>query len=264
MKGFLGSKVSMKLILAIACAFSLMTCTPKKEKWIFILAGQSNMAGRGVVEPQDTITDPRIFTINDSMKVALAKEPLHFYEPTLAGVGSGFSFAKNLIGQLPKNVEIVLVPCAVGGSSIDQWVNDSAHRKVKLYSNFKKRVAFAKTLGTVKAILWHQGESDANHRSLPHYQNALDMLFQNFRTDVGNEKLPILVGELGEYAEPEEKNNNWKALNKILHDIADKDHNVFVVSSEGLTSNPDKVHFNTESQRELGKRFAEEYIKILK
>ena len=38
---------------------------PDKENvWVFILAGQSNMAGRGLVEPQDTIHDSRVFSIN--------------------------------------------------------------------------------------------------------------------------------------------------------------------------------------------------------
>jgi hypothetical protein len=38
----------------------------KQNVWMFILAGQSNMAGRGIVEPQDTVPDKRILTINKS------------------------------------------------------------------------------------------------------------------------------------------------------------------------------------------------------
>ena len=38
---------------------------PSKENlWVFILAGQTNMAGRGKVEPMYTIPDPRILTNN--------------------------------------------------------------------------------------------------------------------------------------------------------------------------------------------------------
>ena len=36
----------------------------KEETLVFILAGQSNMAGRGLVEVIDTISSQRIFTIN--------------------------------------------------------------------------------------------------------------------------------------------------------------------------------------------------------
>src|SRR5690349_3264118 len=95
---------------------------PKKENtWVFILAGQSNMAGRGQVEPADTIPNERIFTINQKGEVITAKEPLHFYEPNNTGLGSGLAFAKTLINQVPDSVSILLIPTAVGGSSISQW-----------------------------------------------------------------------------------------------------------------------------------------------
>ena len=36
----------------------------KHNLWVFLLAGQSNMAGRGFVEPVDTMPDPRILTVS--------------------------------------------------------------------------------------------------------------------------------------------------------------------------------------------------------
>ncbi len=251
-----------KSILLLVAFFIFFGCTPKKEKWIFILAGQSNMAGRGLVEPKDTITDAGIFTLDKEMELVVAKEPLHFYEPKLTGLDCGLSFAKELRSQLPTNIEIVLIPCAVGGSSIDQWLNDSSHRNVKLYSNFKHRVNHAKSIGSIKGILWHQGESDAHPTKLPLYQNKLEQLFQKFRTDIADDRLPILVGELGDYAEPKERNNNWKALNDILYKVVEKDENISIISSKGLKSNPDMVHFNSEAQRELGRRFAKKFLKV--
>src|SRR4028119_531505 len=54
---------------------------PSKENvWVFILAGQSNMAGRGFVEPQDTLPSERVLTIKANGQLVFAKEPLHFYE----------------------------------------------------------------------------------------------------------------------------------------------------------------------------------------
>lgn len=252
------------IVILFLFIFIFWECTPKKEKWVFILAGQSNMAGRGIIEPQDTISDSSIFTLNKKMKLEIAKEPLHFYEPKLMGLDCGLSFAKELRLHIPKHVEIILVPCAVGASSIDQWLGDSLHRNVKLYSNFKERMAYAKGFGTVKGILWHQGESDAHQYKLPKYQEKIEKLFQNFRSDVGNDKVVILAGELGNYSEPEERNKNWKALNTILHKMTKKDKNLTIISSKGLKSNPDKIHFNSEAQRELGKRYAKQYLTIQK
>src|SRR6476660_10145705 len=73
----------------------------KENVWVFIMAGQSNMAGRGIVEPEDTISNNRILSINKDGQIIIAKEPLHFYEPTLTGLDCGLSFAKALIKKIP-------------------------------------------------------------------------------------------------------------------------------------------------------------------
>src|SRR5687767_13223392 len=76
----------------------------KKNVWVFLMAGQSNMAGRGLVEPQDTISDTRILTISKDNEIVLAKEPLHYYEPSRTGLDCGLSFARTLLRSVPKNV----------------------------------------------------------------------------------------------------------------------------------------------------------------
>jgi hypothetical protein len=46
---------------------------PKKKKvWVFVMAGQSNMAGRGQVLPEDTTTNERILAINRNGDLVLA------------------------------------------------------------------------------------------------------------------------------------------------------------------------------------------------
>jgi len=124
---------------------------PAKENlWVFILAGQSNMAGRALVEPQDTIPSERILTINRSGEIIIAKEPLHFYEPSMAGLDCGLSFAKTIIKQMPDSLSILLIPTAVGGSSISEWLGDSLFRKVQLLTNFNEKVQLGNKYGRVK------------------------------------------------------------------------------------------------------------------
>ncbi len=62
------------------------TIINKENIWVFIMAGQSNMAGRGIVEPEDTVPDKRILSINKDGQIIIAKEPLHFYEPERTGL----------------------------------------------------------------------------------------------------------------------------------------------------------------------------------
>src|ERR1035437_8253013 len=90
---------------------------PDKENvWVFILAGQSNMAGRALVEPQDTLSNPRIMTINAKGLLILAKEPLHFQQPSSEGLDCGLSFGRKMLEQIPPNIKILIIPTAIGGT----------------------------------------------------------------------------------------------------------------------------------------------------
>ena len=63
-------------------AIEKVKALPAKESfYIFLLAGQSNMAGRGFVEAEDTLSDPRVLSLNKNNEWVYAKEPLHYYEP---------------------------------------------------------------------------------------------------------------------------------------------------------------------------------------
>jgi hypothetical protein len=229
----------------------------KENIWVFIMTGQSNMAGRGIVEPEDTIPDKRILSINKDEQIVIAKEPLHFYESERTGLDCGLSFAKTLLKKIPDSVSILIIPTAVGGSSISQWLGDSVYRDVKLFSNFLSRVEIAKQNGIIKGILWHQGESDANEKDIPLYKQRLHLLFSKFRSAIGNNELPVLLGELGSFSE---NPVNFNLINKAIHDYAAEDRNSRVISSKDLKDKGDHLHFNSKGQRTMGKRFAKTYL----
>jgi hypothetical protein len=234
----------------------------KNDLWVFILAGQSNMAGRAFVTPNDTIIDSRILSINKNGELIYAKEPLHFYEPNKTGLDCGLSFGKNLIKKVPANVSILLIPTAIGGSSISQWIGDSLHRNVKLFTNFAQKIELAKHYGIIKGILWHQGETDADKNESQLYTKRLSILFKNFRTIIENDSLPILLGELGSYS----KNPmQWDKINNCIRDYSLIDENSVIVKTADLKQLGDFEHFNSKSVRILGKRFARAYnIKMSK
>lgn len=244
-------------------SLSIISFGQKKDKtWVFIMAGQSNMAGRGAIDFNpfngDTITNQRIQTINENGEIVLAKEPLHFYEPKMAGLDCGLSFARTLLSSIPKDVTILLIPTAVGGSSIRKWIDDSVHRGVSLWSNFKDKVEVAKKYGTIKGILWHQGEADANANGIPVYAKNLKTLFSKMRAEVGQKKLPIIMGELGYFSKT--VNEQFMKINGVMHQYATKDKRSAVVETKGLDHKGDNLHFNSEGQRELGKRYATVFV----
>lgn len=233
---------------------------PAKENvWVFILAGQSNMAGRGKVEPVDTIPDIRIFTINKEGELLLAKEPLHFYEPAATGLDCGLSFGKELLKHIPDRISVLIIPTAVGGSSISQWINDSTFRNVTLMTNFKEKIKIGQKYGTIKGILWHQGENDATtQETIEIYNKQLQKLFAIFRNEIANNELPIIIGELGSFSKTDD---NWQAINSKIEEYIETDPNAYLIKTNDLKDKGDKVHFDSEGLREIGRRFAGQFVK---
>ena len=233
---------------------------PAKENvWVFILAGQSNMAGRGKVEPVDTIPDIRVFTINKEGELLLAKEPLHFYEPAATGLDCGLSFGKELLKHIPDSISVLIIPTAVGGSSISQWINDSTFRNVTLMTNFKEKIEIGQKYGTIKGILWHQGENDATtQETIEIYDKQLQKLFTLFRNAIDNSQLPIIIGELGSFSKTDD---NWQAINSKIEEYIKTDPNSYLIKTNDLKDKGDKVHFDSEGLREIGRRFAGQFVK---
>lgn len=227
--------------------------TPKSKAkfFLYLLAGQSNMAGRGAVTSADTIGDPRILTLNRDGEWEIAKDPIHF-DKDVAGVGPGLSFAKEMLKK-DSSIMIGLIPCAAGGSSIDNWLNDTYWEQTRSYpwNNALLRTRLAMTSGSLKGILWHQGEADAGAEKLASYQDKLVLLVQKFRKVFHQSKLPFIAGELPSF------NKLATAFNVALY-AAKKQLTFFeIVSGADLTAMPDGLHIDAASQRILGKRYAE-------
>ncbi len=232
----------------------------KKDVWVFIMAGQSNMAGRAAIESEDTLCNERILTINEKDEIIVAKEPLHFYEPSMRGLDAGISFSNKLLESIPPTVSILLMPAAVGGSSIKQWLGDSLHRGIMLLSNLKSKMLLGEKYGTIKAILWHQGESDATRLGVNGYQYNLFLLHNIFRTFAHNSKLPIITGGIGLF---EEDNSRKKLINEAIYANAEANKYTYIIGTSDFEHKGDKLHFNSYSQRLMGERMALMFIETL-
>lgn len=230
----------------------------KHNLWIFLMAGQSNMAGRGLVEPRDTLSSPRILTISQDNEIVLAKEPLHYYESTRTGLDCGVSFAAALLKSLPDSVSLLLVPVAVGGSAIQQWLGDSTWRDVKLLTNLKEKIGIARSVGVFKGVLWHQGEANANTlHDIGQHSGRLALLADTFRIIMNTPGLPFLVAELGSFSKDPRL---FRKLNGQLKKFVMADKYAALIKTGDLTHNGDSLHFNSEAQRLMGERFARAYI----
>ena len=89
----------------------------------FLLIGQSNMAGRGDLKAVVPIRDPHIKMLRNGRWQNMS-EPINYDRP-FAGVGLAASFAMAWCEKHPGE-EIGLIPCADGGSSLDEWMPGTA------------------------------------------------------------------------------------------------------------------------------------------
>ena len=219
---------------------------------LFLLIGQSNMAGRGKVEAADQVPHPRILMLDKNNAWVPAMDPVHFDKPKIAGVGLCSEFARCVVAAEPQAV-VGLVPCAFGGTTLDQWRPGSA-----LYTNAVARMRAAMQNGRLRAILWHQGEGDSSAAKTATYPVRFSAMIAQLRSDLNAPDVPVLVGELGHYRDA------YAGFNAMLPQAVQAVPNSARVSSEGLGANNDNVHFNREALITFGRRYFEAYEKLRK
>lgn len=220
---------------------------PDSNVHVYLLIGQSNMAGRGQVDAESKLIDPQIIMLDSQNHWVPATDPVHFDKP-VAAVGPAISFAKNIKGDNRK-IKIALVPCAWGGSPIKVWEPNAKYFAAHPYDDAITRIKIAMQTGVLKGILWHQGESDNDSARATVYIQKLKALVNRLRTDLQMPDLPFVAGEIGYF-------NKVIFINKEINRLPEEVSNTAVVSANGLTDKGDQLHFNTASARELGKRYA--------
>ena len=250
------------LLLAVAsCRAPSPAAAAPRRMQLVLLAGQSNMAGRGHVEPEDRVPNARVLMLDSAGRWVPAVDPVHFDKPT-AGVGPGRAFALALAARDTAAV-VGLVPTAVGGTSITSWVPNGydAATKTHPYDDALRRIAVARTAGAFVAVLWHQGESDSDARGVAEHEARLRELIARLRAATGAPDAPFLIGELGHFADkpwtPERA-----AVDSIHRLVARTTPHAAYVSSEGLAHRGDTLHFSAPAARELGRRYAAAFFTL--
>ncbi len=256
-------KLNLIFILSIACIL-ITNCKglhqiktsgiQSKNLDIYLLIGQSNMAGRAPIEDQDkdTLKNVFLYTGIEGNIWEKAANPLNKYSTVKKNINMqklnpGYTFAREM--ALKSKNDIGLVVNAKGGTNINLWDVDSL-----LYKEAVSRTREALKYGTLKGILWHQGE--ANVGKYKQYLPKIVDLINSLRNDFNQPDLPFIAGQL---SEDKEARRNF---NKMILTLPQEIEHVAVVSSEN-TSTIDKTHFDSASQRLIGKRYAEEMQKLL-
>lgn len=221
-----------------------------KDLHIYLLIGQSNMAGRAKVPEDVAGVIDRCYLLNKENRWVPAKNPLNLYSTIRKGegmqkLGPGHSFVQAML-QADPDLKIGLIVNARGGSKIEQWRDTG-----KYYLSTLGRAKAAMQAGTIKGVLWHQGES--NSGTVDGYLDQLKALIGNLRRDLNDTGLPFVAGQVN--------NTPVLKINEVIASLPDVVPNTAVVSSEGLKCT-DRWHFDTASQIELGRRYAKQMLKL--
>ena len=228
---------------------------------IFLLIGQSNMAGRGpMIEGDQEVYSDKVFLLDKSGKAVPATNPLNQYSTvsksvSLQQIGPGFSFSKKLAQETGR--KILLVVNARAETAISEWLPDAS---TGYFNAAVQRTKQALALGgELKAVLWHQGCHDSYKQSdIDVYLSRLRTIVVEFRKQTQTASV-FIAGELPQ----------WRpysaAFNKMLKDIYFNVPYADYVSSEGCTCvspNNDDPHFSRDGQILLGERYADKVLEI--
>lgn len=238
---------------------------------VYLLAGQSNMDGRGLI---DDLTDEQQAPVDEAivfyrsvprtsdgwqtLAPGFSVPPKYkgaFPSPTF---GPEMGFARSMLKAQP-DTKLALIKGSKGGTSLRaDWkagVRGNFESQGPRYRDFIETIRMAtnqlRERGDefrIRGLLWHQGESDSKS-STEVYSRRLNQLVVRIREDIGVPDLPVVVGEVFD----NEKRDNVRAA---IQSVAQKSASVGLVSSEGTATSDPGTHFDAPSQLLLGKRYA--------
>lgn len=241
---------------------------------VFLIVGQSNTnTGLGLDRSIDT-SCTRIDQLGrydiDNFKVIRAFEPLQSHDIFTDRIGFSLSFANhyvknNLLGQGRK---VMLIHCGKGGTG---FARHNWNPGDELYADAIKRINSVLTSGDnniLKAILWHQGENDV---AMPNYQKKLDNMINQMRKDIvkNQTNTPFILGGMSPAWIWMDSTRRGYHQNLIANTVKRVPYCGFADSYKPfplipLPENlPDGIHFDAGNQRELGKRYFNEYLKCV-
>ena len=249
--------------------------------YIYLCFGQSNMEGQGEIQDMDRKINERFQVLQSYDCSNLERDGGKWYPavPPLCQCYSGLSpaayFGKTMVAMLPDSIKIGVINVAIGGCDIrifdkDQYLDfDDTYKedwfvdKVKAYdgnpyNHLLQLAKISQKFGVIKGILLHQGETNTGDEKWPSYVNKIyNDLMIDLALDPDN--VPLLAGEVV----GEDNNGVCASMNPIINKLPATIPTAHVISSKGCDVKADKVHFNAEGYRKLGRRYAVKMLEIM-
>ncbi|RKN81598.1 sialate O-acetylesterase [Ulvibacterium marinum] len=228
------------LVLSLV-ALLVASCNPEsKGKHLFILSGQSNMVG---LLPEESFT------------------------PVIQA-----RFGKD---------NVIVVKDAHGGQPIRRWYKDwkplqgnEPKAQPDLYDSLwtKTNTAIQKEKIATVTFIWMQGERDAREKLGDVYEESLIGLYDQLSADLKRNDLNFIIGRLSDFDIQNEKYPHWTLIRDIQVKVAESNPRFGWIDTDDLNDGYNKngkeirndLHMSEEGYIEMGKRFAEQAILLVK
>ena len=254
-------KLPMQAVLEhLVPLFTEQDAVQSKGKYLFILAGQSNMQGMN----QRFTFEPRISKEFGAENVLIVKEAI------------GGRPIRMWIHDWTPAPDWQVDPDIPGTKPPTKEENGA------MYRSMMQKIA-AETEGSKPkaiAFCWMQGERDARERHSAVYERSLKQLFSQIEADFPGIPMVFVIGKLSDFG----KDNNqafypeWEEICRAQEKVAADTPNCTIFSTDDLNTGAspphwktkkvaqrvDDLHMSAQGYRILGSRFAEESIKLLR
>jgi len=255
------------LILALLLAACGCTAPGKGRSTmkVFILAGQSNMAG--TARPEELPEQLRTPPLNVYLWRNGRWGPLTPWEQW----GPELSFGHAMARAWPQE-RIGIVKLAVGGTSLAAWAPDWSAEQAALTGNAgvgplyarlmqRVRLALESEGGRVVGMVWMQGERDCRYAAAAAvYDDGLRALIERVRRDLHEAELPFVIGQVNP---PAEQGYPYADVVRAAQErVAGEVPHTALVSTDGLPKRADGLHYAPSGLEALGERLAEAYLRL--
>jgi len=206
----------------------------------------------------------------------LAADKVHLFilsgQSNMAGLNPAASFTPAVTKALAPD-KVIVVKSAQGGQPIRRWYKQWKPAKGRpvagkppygdLYDRMMDKVRPAiegKTPATV-TFVWMQGERDAKEMHGEVYAASMRGLIRQLRTDMNRQDVNVVIGRLSDCLNGK---NHWDEVRAAQVEVAKTDPRVAWVDTDDLNGPKNGLHYNKEGYVELGKRFAESSLTLLR